>query len=213
MVSGLYVITTPVPHMGRSHLDVAEAAVAGGAQVIQLREKNETSDILEMARRLRELTRRAGIKFIVNDRVDVALAAEADGVHLGQEDASFSAARRVLGNQRIIGISATSIEEAVEAERQGADYLGVGPIFPTPSKSDAAEPMGCDLLAEIRRRVKIPLVAVGGITADNLEEVLSAGADSVAVISAVAMAPDMESAARDLVEKISVIAKSIEHRA
>lgn len=202
MVSGLYVITTSVPHMGRSHLDIAEAAVAGGAQVIQLREKNETGNILEMARRLRELTRRAGIKFIVNDRVDVALAAEADGAHLGQEDVSFSAARRVLGNQRIIGISATSIEEAVEAERQGADYLGVGPIFPTPSKSDAAEPMGCGLLAEIRRRVKIPLVAIGGITADNLEEVLSAGADSVAVISAVAAAPDMETAVHELVERI-----------
>jgi thiamine-phosphate pyrophosphorylase len=212
-VKGLYVITAEVPHLGRTHLDVARAAVSGGARVIQVREKNKVRDALSIAREIRRLTRGTGVKFVVNDRVDIAQAADADGVHLGQGDTEISEARRMLGDDKIIGVSATCLDEAVEAEALGADYVGVGPIFPTPSKTDAAEPIGCRALREIRKRVRLPLVAIGGITIENLEEVLASGADSVAVISAVANASDMEAAVRDLVEKISIIAKSIERRA
>ncbi len=138
----------------------------------------------------------------MNDRVDVAAAVGADGVHLGQEDIPLEAARKMLGSMAIIGVSAACVEEAIEAERGGADYLGVGPIFPTPSKDDAGEPIGLDGLKEIRRAVNIPLIAIGGINQDNLEAVMEAGADGAAVISAVAGAEDMVAAARRLAQII-----------
>jgi thiamine-phosphate pyrophosphorylase len=206
-VKGLYVITAEIAHMGRSHIDIARAAISGGAQAIQLREKSASDDIFRIAQEMRELTRQAGVKFIVNDRVDVALAAEADGVHIGQQDMGILEARRMLGSNKIVGISATCVDEAVKAEVQGADYVGVGPIFPTPSKSDAVEPIGCGVLEDIRKRVRIPLVAIGGINAENVEKVLLAGADSIAVISAVSLAEDMVSAARELAQRIAGFAK------
>lgn len=206
-MKGLYVITAEVPHLRRGHLEVARAAISGGAQVIQVREKNGARDFLSVAQEIRRLIAGTGVKFIVNDRADIALAAGADGVHLGQSDMRLSEARKILGDDKIIGVSATSLDEALEAEAQGADYLGVGPIFPTPSKDDAAEPIGCGVLEVIRRRVRVPLVAIGGINAENVEKVLLAGADSIAVISAVSMAEDMVSAARELAQRIAGFAK------
>jgi len=198
---GLYVITTAQTAGGGGHLDVVRAALAGGADAVQLRDKEAGGgELYRVALEALKLMRKGGGSplFLVNDRVDVALAAGADGVHLGQEDLPASAARRILGEGAVLGVSAGSVEEARAAEEEGADYLGVGPIFPTPSKPDAGEPLGLEGLRAIRRVVNIPLVAIGGINEENLEEVFEAGADGVAVISAVASAPDLEEAVRRL---------------
>ncbi len=200
----LYVITTNLLESKRTHIDVAREAILGGATVIQLREKTSGSrEILETAYEIRRLTKKKDIPFIINDRLDIAMAIDSDGVHLGQEDMPPDIARRLLGKQLIVGVSATNLQEAVEAEQQGADYLGVGPIFATPSKDDAAEPMGLEGLAEIRRKVKIPIVAIGGITPENVRQVITAGADGVAVISAIARAPDMKKATESLWRRIN----------
>ncbi|MDI6822125.1 MAG: thiamine phosphate synthase [Actinomycetota bacterium] len=199
----LYVITTEIPVLSRTHIDVARDAIAGGATVIQLREKDRyTRDILRIAAEIKKLTHRSGTLFIINDRIDIALAIDADGVHLGQEDMPLLYARRILGKEKIIGVSVGGIEEAVRAEREGADYLGVGSIFLTPSKSDAGQPVGLGTLSEIRSSVKTPIVAIGGITLNNIEDVLKAGADGVAVISAVACATDVKRATSELLRKI-----------
>ncbi len=191
---GLYVITLADPARGRSHLDVARAALKGGADVLQLRGKEmEGGELFHLAVEMRELVGEGGgnCLFLVNDRVDVALAAGAHGVHLGQEDLPAGVARDLIGPDRIMGVSAGTVEEAVRAWEEGADYLGVGPIFPTPTKPDAGEPIGLEGLRNIRKAVDLPLVAVGGINEENLEQVFGAGADGVAVISAVTAAADM----------------------
>jgi thiamine-phosphate diphosphorylase len=200
---GLYIVTVDLP--GRSHIEVAEAAIAGGATVVQYRDKTSTSRAMyEYALRLRELTTKRNVMFIVNDRVDIALAVKANGVHLGQDDMAIGVAREIMGNEYIIGISATCFEEAIEAADKGADYVGVGPIFLTGSKDDASEPIGLDELKRVRKALSIPIVAIGGISIDNSESVVKAGADGIAVISAIASAPDMIKAARDLSSAISL---------
>jgi thiamine-phosphate pyrophosphorylase len=139
------------------------------------------------------------VPFIVNDRIDVALAVDADGVHIGREDLPASVARRIIGPGKILGVSAETAEEAVEAERDGADYLGVGPVFEARgTKADAGVPLGLDLIARIRRGCPLPVVAIGGIHAGNARSVRDAGADAVAVISAVVSADDVAQAARSL---------------
>ncbi|MHB8840232.1 MAG: thiamine phosphate synthase [Candidatus Aquicultor sp.] len=194
---------------GKSHLDIAKAAIEGGASIIQYRDKHASSrKLFEDALELRKLTADAGALLIINDRADIALAVEADGVHLGQNDLSLAEARRILGDTYIIGISATCFDEAVEAADRGADYIGLGPVFPTPSKDDAAPPIGLEGVAAVRKAVDIPIVAIGGITIDNIEEVVRAGSDGIAVISAVSSAPDMGVAARTITGMIrNVIAK------
>jgi len=199
----LCVITAEVPDMGRTAITIAKEAILGGATIIQLREKNADSrEFLNIAKLLLNLTKKAKIPLIINDRVDIALAANADGVHLGQEDMPIAEARRIVGKNKIIGISATDLKEAIKAEEQGADYLGVGPVFPTPSKEDATEPMGIEGLIEVREYVKIPLVAIGGINRENIDKVIQAGANGIAVISAVALAPDIREATRELALKV-----------
>ncbi|UCH35004.1 MAG: thiamine phosphate synthase [Armatimonadota bacterium] len=202
---GLYVITER--WQGRSHADVARAALAGGAKTIQLRDKGmAVRELFATARELREMCEQAGALFIVNDRLDVALAAQAHGVHLGDEDLPVADARRALaGWERrrfIIGASAATVKEAQQAVADGADYLGVGAMFATDTKPDAGAPVGPQRLAEIRREVSLPLVAIGGITIDNAADVVRAGADAVAVISAVSRAEDMEAAVRHLADAI-----------
>lgn len=198
---GLYVITTELP--GRDHIDVARAAIEGGVSIIQYRDKNASSrTLLNRAYALRKLTKESGALLIINDRIDIALAVGADGVHLGQDDLPYGDARRILGDAHIIGISATCLEEATAAAGSGADYIGLGPIFPTSSKDDAAPPIGIEGLASVRKSVDVPIVAIGGITVDNIEEVVSAGSDGIAVISAVAAANDMAGSARILDEMI-----------
>ena len=202
-IHGLYVITSAVPDRGRPHLDVARAAVAGGARVIQLRDKQASSrQLLELALAIRGITKPAGLLFIVNDRLDIALAAGADGVHLGDEDLPIGLARKIVGEKLIIGASAGSVAEAQAAAAAGADYLGVGCIFPTPSKPDAGPPLGCQIIREIRAAVNLPLIAIGGINATNAKAALQAGADGLAVISAVSSADDMVAATRNLVELV-----------
>ena len=200
---GLYVITDQVISGGRSHVQVAAQAVLGGADVIQLRDKRMGGkEMLEAALAIRDLTRDAGVTFIVNDRLDIALLSGADGVHLGQDDIPLVAARSICPPGFIIGVSVGSVEEAVRAEQAGADYLGPGPIFPTGSKDDAAPACGLEVLKAMRSYVSIPLVAIGGINRDNLEAVIANGADGVAVISAVVAPPDIAGACRDLKDRI-----------
>lgn len=198
---GVYVITLADAGRGRGHVDVARAALAGGADALQLRDKAlDGGALYRLALEVRGAVEESGADclFLVNDRVDVAVAAGADGVHLGQEDLPAPAARALLGEGLILGISAGTVAEAVRAEREGADYLGVGPVFPTPSKADAGEPIGLEGLRRIRDAVALPLVAIGGIDEGKVEAVFAAGADGVAVISAVASAADMEAAVRRL---------------
>jgi thiamine-phosphate diphosphorylase len=194
----LYVITDEQVGRGRSHLQIAEAAILGGADVLQLRDKESSGGrLFRVALQLRKLTREAKVPLIVNDRLDIALAVDADGVHLGQADLPASVARNIMGSGRILGVSAETVAEAVAAEKDGADYLGVGPVFDARgTKPDAGEPRGLELIANVRRHCRLPIVAIGGIDADNARKVLEAGADAVAVISAIAAADDIEEAAR-----------------
>ncbi len=194
----LYLVTDEKVSLGRTHLEVAEAAIRGGADVIQLRDKTSSSGALyQAALALRKLTREAKVPLIVNDRLDIALAVDADGVHVGQDDLPASVARRLLGPGRILGVSTETPAEALQAQKDGADYIGVGPIFEARgTKADAGDPKGPGMIAPIRRECRLPIVAIGGIKAENARSVREAGADAVAVISAIAGADDIEEAAR-----------------
>jgi thiamine-phosphate pyrophosphorylase len=197
----VYVITEPLPD--RSPADIAAAAFAGGAGVVQYRHKGaSTRELFFYAGQLAALARAEGRVLIINDRVDIALAVRADGVHLGPDDLPVSAARRLLGPTAIIGASAGTVEEAVEAEAEGASYLGVGCIYGTSSKPDAGDPIGPERIREIRAAVALPIVAIGGITRELIPEVLAAGADGVAVVRAVTRARNMKTATRDLVRGV-----------
>lgn len=190
-----------------SHLELARRALAGGADAVQLREKGGTTrELIGLAREMAALCRGAGAVFIVNDRVDVTLAAEADGVHLGQSDFPIAMARRLLGPHRIIGGSAATVEEARRCVEEGADYVGFGPVYPTGSKADAAPARGLALLREVVAAVPAPVVAIGGIGVGNAAEVVRAGAHGVAVISAVCCQEDPAEATRRLVEALEFTA-------
>jgi thiamine-phosphate pyrophosphorylase len=195
----LHVLTDRALSLGRDMVTVATAALDGGATVIQLRDKTASTRLLiEEAVALRALTRERGAMLIVNDRIDVALAVDADGAHVGQDDMPAALARQLLGPERILGVSAGNLEEAAEAIIAGADYLGVGPIYATASKADAGQPQGTALLRELAARHTLPLIAIGGIHAENAAEVMQAGAAGIAVISAVVSAPDITAATHDL---------------
>ncbi len=195
----VYVITESRPD--RSPLEIATAAYAGGAGVVQYRHKGATTrELFLWASQLAALARETGKVLIINDRVDLALAVRADGVHLGPDDLPVSVARRLLGPLAIIGASAGTVDEAIEAEAEGASYLGVGCIYGTCSKDDAGDPVGPARVAEIRAAVRIPLVAIGGITLDRLPELTAAGVDGIAVLSAVTRAKNMKTATRELVK-------------
>ena len=199
----LYLVTDRRLSLGRSTVEVVAAAVSGGVTCVQLREKHcSTREFLEEARRVRELLVGTGVPLIINDRLDVALAVAADGVHLGQNDMHISDARRLVGERLVIGISAESVADAIRAEAEGADYIGVSPVFTTPTKMDTAPPLGLEGLREIRRAVSLPLVAIGSIRHDNAAEVLRAGADGLAVVSAIVSAPCPRTAAAGLRQRI-----------
>ncbi|MGQ3482035.1 thiamine phosphate synthase [Paenibacillus sp. TY11] len=185
---------------------VVQEALAGGTTMIQFREKGHGAlrgaPMFELARQLQDLCRQAGVPFIVNDDVELALELDADGVHIGQDDESADSVRERLGN-RILGVSAHTIEEARQAILQGADYLGVGPIYPTLSKDDAHAVQGTAILHEMRKAgIDVPIVGIGGITVDRVEEVARAGADGVAVISAVTQTEQVRGAVEELKRKI-----------
>ena len=200
----LYLVTDRNAAGGRPLVEVVEAAIQGGVSVVQLREKSaSTREMVELGRALRRITRSAGIPLIVNDRLDVALAVDADGAHVGPpDDMPADLAREILGPDRIVGVSAESPAFARQALRDGADYLGTGDIFGTPSKSDAGDPIGIPGLAAVVAASRLPVVGIGGITADNAADVIRAGAAGVALISAVCRAPDPQLAARQLRRRI-----------
>jgi thiamine-phosphate diphosphorylase len=198
--SHLYVITDRELSKGRSITEVVAKAIAGGAGIIQLRDKESPAKkLVQDAVALRELTKEKDVIFIVNDRIDVALAVDADGVHLGQDDFSVKLARKIIGEDKIIGVSVGNVAEAVQAVKESADYVSIGSIFATQTKPDAGDAVGTQIITEIKKHINIPLVAIGGITADNIAQV--AAADCAAVISAVVGADDVEAAAQDLIAK------------
>jgi len=192
----LYLVTDRGLARGRSTLEIVRAAVDGGATVVQLREKDcSTREFIEQALAIKDFLKDRAVPLIINDRLDVAQAVKADGVHLGQTDMPLKVAKKILGDSMIIGISAESLQDAVEAEKGGADYLGVSPIYATPTKTDTALPLGLEGLREIRKAVRIPLVGIGGLNRDNAAEVIRNGADGVAVVSAIVAADDPQKAA------------------
>ncbi|MBP7410617.1 MAG: thiamine phosphate synthase [Methanoculleus sp.] len=204
MAYDLYVITDEEIGRGLSHAELARRAVAGGADVIQLRDKRLSGrDLFEAAVAVRTVTHGAGALFIVNDRLDVALAAGADGVHLGASDLPIREARRIAPPGFIIGASVGSAAAAVRAGAAGADYVALSPTFATASKDDAGPGRGLAALSAIRAAVALPLVAIGGINAGNVADVIAAGADGVAVISAVVGEDDVTAAARDMRARIA----------
>jgi len=196
---GLYVVTDESLSPGRDHLQIAFAALEGGADVIQLRDKNrDAGDLLPVAREIGAICQSHGALFIVNDRIDLALAAGADGVHLGQTDLPIREARQILGPEKLIGISVENPEQVQAAEANGADYFGVGPIYGSATKLDAGDAVGLEQILRFRAVSELPIVAIGGITLARIPEVIRSGADAVAVIGAVVAAEDMIAASRAL---------------
>ena len=195
----LYAILDPEQTKGRAPESVLHDLLDGGAKFLQLRVKSlPASDFFELARRARAVTRSHGCSLIVNDRVDIALACDADGVHLGQDDLPLSVGRKLMG-QRIVGISTHDLEQAQQAEQNGADYIGFGPMFGTTTKNTGFGPRGIEMLQQIRAAVKLPIVAIGGITEHNVSQVWRAGADSAAIISDISGAEDIVSKARRII--------------
>ncbi|RBW70563.1 thiamine phosphate synthase [Bacillus taeanensis] len=198
-----YVITGEEFHKDRDLLEVMEEAIQGGADIIQLRDKKSSKiEVLKKAQALRELTKKYGVTFIVNDHIDVALAVDADGIHLGQDDLPLHEARKIVGANKVIGISTHCIEEAREAEKNGADYIGVGPVFPTNSKEDVVDPVTTSYVEQVAKEITIPFVAIGGIKLHNVDQVLDAGASRICVITAVVANEDVKDAAKQFVSKI-----------
>ena len=199
----LYVIVDGAACGGRDPAGVAAQAIRGGADVLQLRDKSaSTAQFIRTAERLLAVTRPAGIPLIINDRSDVALAVGADGVHLGQDDMPVTAARILLGPERIIGKSTHSLEQALAADQEPVNYLALGPIYATPTKPDYGC-VGPKLIPAVASRVRHPLVVIGGIEEATLEEVARAGAERVAVVRAVCAAPDPAAAARNLKTRLA----------
>ncbi len=202
----LYVVTDSDLSRGRSDAEVARMAYEGGADAVQLRMKHtDGREMLAQAKAIADIAEEMDRFFFVNDRVDIAMASGADGVHLGQSDMPVSEARRLMGDDAIIGASVQTVEQAIEAVEQGADYLGVGSIFITSTKPDATQGLGLGAIFEIRQAVDVPVVAIGGINRGNIQDVIRAGADSAAVVSAVVAQDDPRAAAhelRDLILKV-----------
>ena len=197
-ISGLYLIIDTQALKGRSHLEVASQAICGGAKIVQLRDKLQSKkELLPLAQKLRNLCTEHNVLFIMNDYLDLALASDADGLHLGQNDLPIKVARKLLPMDKILGCSTTTVDQAITAESEGADYIAAGSIYPTSSK-ETAKLIGLEGLSQIKQAISLPLVAIGGITKDNAAEVLAAGADSVAVISAILQAESPEEAARQI---------------
>jgi thiamine-phosphate pyrophosphorylase len=182
-----------------SHVELAELAIAGGADTIQFRQKEGTTRMMiRAAGQMQDLCKKAGVTFIINDRVDVAIASHADGVHLGGDDFPIPLARRLLGEEAIIGGSAGSMEEARRCLLEGADYIGFGPVYPTSSKEDAGPAAGLSLVKQIVEAIPLPIIAIGGITADNTPPLIRTGVHGIAVISAVCCQKDPRDAAECL---------------
>jgi len=205
----LYAITDEMLSRGRTPLEVTQQMIDGGAEVIQFRDKTSSGrKLYEIGLELKKLASAKKVSFMVNDRIDLALILDADGVHVGQSDIPASAARQLLGPEKILGVSAASVAEARQAETNGADYLGIGPIFEARgTKADAGNPQGLELLFQIRQKCRLPLIAIGGINQQNVASVIEAGAEGAAVISAIVSADDI-TGATNLIRSIIIATKS-----
>ena len=202
--SPLYTIADTLGRSELSPVAIAEKLCVGGAKILQLRVKDVPSrDFLVIAQEVRKICRRSGCLFIVNDRADIALAVDADGVHVGQEDLPLVAARKVLGPHKIIGVSTHDPHQAQTAERDGADYIGFGPMYGTITKATGYTARGLEQLREIRAVVRLPIVAIGGITTDRAPVTLTAGADAVAMISDLVLAADVAAKVRGTLAQIA----------
>ena len=201
----LYLLTEESLSDGRSTLEVVKKAVQGGVDVIQLRDKNMSlRERYALGKEIRKITWKNEVCFIVNDRVDLALALDADGVHLGQNDLPLRDAREILGKEKIIGVTALKEEEIKEAERDGADYLGIGSVFTTSSKkvADHKDGIGLSGVRKIKEMTKLPITAIGGLNLNNAAEVVRAGADTISVLSSVTKAEDIKSTVKELKDLI-----------
>lgn len=198
----LYLITDRklVTHYA-SLITAVEEALKGGVKALQLREKDlGTRELLDMAYRMRELTDKYGAKLFINDRVDIALSVEADGVHLGQKSIPAYAVRKIAKDKFMIGVSAHSIEEAKQAEKEGADFITLGPVYKTPSKLRYGQPLGVDIIRKAKDEISIPVFAIGGIKQDRIKEVINAGADGIALISGILGAENIKEKTREFLE-------------
>jgi thiamine-phosphate pyrophosphorylase len=192
----VYPVTCERLSAGRSNLEVLEAVIRGGAGIVQLREKGISGrELYRMAVEFREITAKAGVLLIINDHLDIALAVEADGVHLGQDDLPIPAARKIAP-ELLLGASTHSLEEALRAEAEGADYINIGPIFPTNTKEGVKRILGPEAITTIGSKVSTPFTVMGGITAQNIHQVVAAGARRVAMVTAITQAPDITEAVR-----------------
>jgi thiamine-phosphate pyrophosphorylase len=195
----VYLVTDPGLVGDRSLLEIVGAAIDGGASIIQYRDKDaSTRSMVETAGALVRLCREQGAWLLVNDRVDVALAVDADGVHVGQEDMPASLARKLIGLDKLLGVSVHDAAEIIRAEQDGADYVSLSPIFATPTKPDHQEPLGVEGIRRLAAVSRLPVVAIGGIHRDNAARVIRAGAQGICVVSAIMSAPDPREAAREL---------------
>ncbi len=199
----LMVVTDESIQNSFSHEQIAKMAIAGGADMIQFRDKHRpASELVRIATSIRQICTQTGARFIVNDRVDVAMVVDADGVHVGQRDIPVEAARRLLGPDKLIGGSASTLEEALALQIDGADYVGFGHVFDTKSKIKGCLPVGLDVLGHVARELTIPVIAIGGISAANVESVVATGVHGIAVISAVCASGDPTGATAEIKEAI-----------
>src|SRR3972149_2408667 len=198
-----FTLITDRNHCKQPLIDTIRSALKGGVKTVQLREKRlATHELYSIACELRKITSDFKANFIVNDRVDIALAVEADGVHLGWQSLPFGIVRKLLGFEKLIGISTHNRQEALQAQDNGADYITFGPVFDTPSKAGLLKPTGVEEIQKLKNEIDLPIIAVGGINGKNVEAVLDGGADGIAVISSIMQANDPEDAARGLCKKI-----------
>jgi thiamine-phosphate pyrophosphorylase len=204
-IGRLHVLTDTVLQSRFSHIELAKLAIEGGADTIQFRQKSgSTKELISLAGELKGVCEEAGVAFIVNDRVDVAIASRADGVHLGQDDFPMTLARKMMGDNIIIGGSAVTLEDAQKCMEEGADYVGFGPVYPTSSKPDASTPTGIELMKNVIEAVLLPVIAIGGIHAGNVTEVMQAGAYGIAVISSVCCQDDPKQATQMLSQALGM---------
>lgn len=199
----LYVITDRKKTKGRPLEDVIKDAIEGGATAFQLREKDISSrELFRLSEKLRSLTEKNNCKLIINERGDIVHSVDADGLHLPQNGLPVGVARKIIGKERLLGVSTHSLKEAMHAEEEGADFLTFGPLFYTPSKARYGPPVGLKSLEEVSKKIKIPLFGLGGIKSEMIRDVLNAGAYGIALISAVISAEDVKAATRQLLQEI-----------
>lgn len=204
----LYLVTDRELALGRPLTDVVEKALKGGVTMVQLREKKATTRrFLQEVMDVKKILQPYNTPLIVNDRVDIALATDADGVHLGQSDMPWQMARKILGPEKIIGLSIESIKQLEEANSADIDYIGISPVFTTPTKKELEKGLGIPGTREIASQSRHPAVAIGGINIENVKDVMATGVDGISVVSAICSASDPEASARDLLERIDMIKK------